>query len=74
MCIFIEEGLSWTQIKQELENMKSNLMELQNVTLYEQPLFNPQSNHIPDAKYSPTKVSTFLNKNRQKAYSIQNIK
>ena len=40
---------------------------------YDRPLFNSQNAHIPDAKYSPTKVSKFLNENRSKAYSIQNI-
>ncbi|MDJ0569972.1 MAG: DGQHR domain-containing protein [Pleurocapsa sp. MO_192.B19] len=74
LCLFVEEGLSWTQIKQELENMKSNLMKLQKVECYNQPLFDPQSNHIPDAKYSPTKVCKFLNENRKEPYSIQNIK
>ncbi|MGL4759627.1 MAG: DGQHR domain-containing protein [Patescibacteria group bacterium] len=73
LCIFIEEGLSWTQVKQELETIKSNLMQLQNINQYSQPLFNPQSNNIPDAKYSPTKVGTFLDKNRKNSVSIQDI-
>ena len=74
LCIFIEEGCSLEQIKQELEAIKSNIMELHKINQYSQPLFNPQSYHIPDAKYSPTKVCDFLNKNRQQPYSIQNIK
>lgn len=50
------------------------IMELQNLNSYNSPLFNYQNINIPDAKYSPAKVYDFLNKNRQKAFSIQNIK
>ena len=73
LCIFIEEGLGWTQIKKELNNIKFNLMNLQSIEDYDRPLFNPQNNHIPDAKYSPKKVCTFLNENRKNPMSIQNI-
>jgi DGQHR domain-containing protein len=73
LCIFIEEGFSWTQLKEELKTIKHNLMKLQEINNYNQPLFDPQNNQIPDAKYSPTKVCTFLNKNRQKPCSVQDI-
>ncbi len=74
LYIFLEEGFSWMQVKKELKNIQSNLIELQGINYDSQPLFNPQNTHIPDAKYSPTKVCKFLNENRQKAYSIQNTK
>jgi hypothetical protein len=73
-CFFIEEGLSRNQVKEELENIKSNIMKLQNLDNYNNPLFAPKNIHIPDAKYSPTKVCNFLNKNRREPYSIQSIK
>lgn len=71
---FIEEGFSWNEIKKEFEAIKSNLMKLQEIEEYNQPLFSSQNPHIPDAKYSPTKICKFFNENRSKAYSIQNIK
>ena len=73
LYIFIEEGLSWNQIKKELQAIKSNLMELREMKEYNKPLFDVQNIHIPDAKYSPTKISKFLNKNRSEVHSIQNI-
>ncbi|MBW4535483.1 MAG: DGQHR domain-containing protein [Pleurocapsa minor HA4230-MV1] len=73
LYIFIEEGFSWNQLKTELKNIKHNLIKLQNIDDYNQPLFDPKNYQIPDAKYSPTKVCTFLNKNRQKPYSVQDI-
>ena len=74
LCVFIEEGLPWNRLKEELQAIKLNLMELQEMKEYNQPLFDVQNIHIPDAKYSPTKICKFLNENRYKAYSIQNIK
>lgn len=73
-CVFIEEGLTWVQIKEQLKAIKLNLMKLQGIEEYNKPLFKSQNVHIPDAKYSPSKVSRFLNENRQRPCSIQNIK
>lgn len=74
LYIFIEDGLSWNKIKEEFEAIKCNLMKLKEIEEYNQPLFNSQDLHIPDAKYSPTKICKFLNENRSKAHSIQNVK
>lgn len=74
LCIFLEKGFSWIQIKEELKAIKTHLMKLQVIEDYNQPLFDPNNNHIPDAKYSPTKVCKFLNENRKQACSIQNIR
>lgn len=74
LYIFIEDGLSWKKIKGELKEIKLNLMKLQEIEEYNKPLFNSQNPHIPDAKYSPTKICKFLNENRSKAHSIQNVK
>ena len=74
LYIFVEEGLSWEKIKEELKAIKLNLMKLQEIEKYNQPLFNSQDIHIPDAKYSPPKICNFLNENRSQAHSIQNIK
>ena len=74
LYIFIEDGLSWNKIKKEFENIKCNLMKLQEIEEYNYPLLSSQSRHIPDAKYSPAKICKFLNENRSKVHSIQNIK
>jgi DGQHR domain-containing protein len=74
LYIFMEENLGWTQIQTELNNIKSNILQLQEIHQYNKPLFDPKDSNIPDAKYSPTKICIFLNKNRQEHYSIQNIK
>lgn len=71
---FIEDGLDWSQVKTELETIKSNVMQLCNITIYDKLLFDPQDNKIPDASSSPKKTGNFLNENRKKPTSIQHIK
>ena len=70
---FIEEGLDWSQIKEELKKIQSNLMKLRQIDRYENPLFDFQDSNIPNSSHSPTKVCKFLNSNRQKPSSIQDI-
>lgn len=74
LIIFLEEGLDWDSIKNELNKIKDNVMELRQIRDYDKPLFNPDEPEIPDSSHSPTKVCKFLNRNRQKHTSIQDIK
>jgi DGQHR domain-containing protein len=78
LSIFIEEGLNWNQVRDELKDIKSNVMELREVDILQidkstDPLFVAKDPKIPDASSSPKKTCTFLNKNRQKPVSIQNL-
>ena len=73
LIIFIEEGLDWKQIRQELNKIKDNVMILLQITEYNKPLFQRDNSKIPDASSSPIKVRDFLNKNRTESCSIQNI-
>ncbi|MGD1805646.1 DGQHR domain-containing protein [Dapis sp. BLCC M126] len=73
LIIFIEEGLHWDEIKQELNNIKKNVMTLLEITKYDRPLFQPNNPKIPDSSSSPKKVGEFLNKNRTESCSIQDV-
>lgn len=73
MCIFIDEGLDWNQVRTELENIKNNVMQLRNLKDYTEPLFKPKDPKIPDSSHSPKKVGNFLNANRKQPVSIQDI-
>ncbi len=73
LIIFIEEGLKWEEIIQELNNIKENVMNLLEITKYNQPLFQPDNPKIPDSSSSPKKVGEFLNKNRTESCSIQDV-
>ena len=73
LIIFIEEGLDWEQIREELNNIKKNVMALLQITEYNKPLFQPDNPKIPDASSSPIKIRDFLNKNRTESCSIENI-
>lgn len=73
LSIFIEEGLNWNQVRDELNNIKSNIMKLRKIDKYTEPLFYPKDPKIPDANSSPKKTCTFLNKNRKEYVSIQDV-
>lgn len=73
LIIFIEEGLDWSSIQNELKQIKDNVMKLRQVDNYNTLLFQPDDPRIPDSSHSPRKVCQFLNKNRQNATSIQDI-
>lgn len=73
LIIFIEEGLDWEQIREELNNIKKNVMALLQITEYNKPLFQPDNPKIPDASSSPIKIRDFLNQNRTESCSIENI-
>lgn len=78
LSIFIEEGLNWNQVRDELTKIKSNVMQLREVDIsqsdkFTDPLFFAKDPKIPDASSSPKKTCTFLNKNRQKPMSVQNL-
>lgn len=76
--VFIEEGLNWNQVRDELKKIKSNVVQLRELDIsqsdkYTDPLFFAKDPKIPDASSSPKKTCTFLNKNRQKPMSVQNL-
>jgi DGQHR domain-containing protein len=73
LIIFIEEGLDWCSIQNELNKIKDNVRELRQVDNDNTLFFKLDDPKIPDSSHSPTKVSKFLNENRQKATSIQDI-
>ncbi len=73
LIIFIEDGLDWKQITQELKNIRKNIMTLLKITKYDRPLFQPKNPKIPDSSSSPIKVKNFLNQNRTAPCSIQNV-
>ncbi|MDY7003969.1 MAG: DGQHR domain-containing protein [Cyanobacteriota bacterium] len=73
LIIFIEEGLDWEQIRKELSNIRSNVMNLLAITEYDRPLFQSKNPKIPDSTSSPKKVGEFLNKNRTEPCSIQDV-
>ncbi len=72
LVIFTEEGLDWSSIKKELENIKQNVMILRNINDYNSPLFKADDPTIPSSDRA-TKTSKFLNQNRQQPVSIQDI-
>lgn len=71
--IFLEEGLDWDSVKSELNQIKINIMKLRQMEIYNDILFKPDEAAIPDSSHSPTKVGKFLNQNRQKPVSIQEL-
>jgi DGQHR domain-containing protein len=73
LIIFIEEGLDWSSVQNELNKIKDNVRELRQVDNDNTLFFKLDDPKIPDSSHSPTKVSKFLNENRQKATSIQDI-
>ena len=73
LIIFLEEGLDWNSLRNELNKIKDHVMELCKVESYNTSLFKPDD-RIPNSSHSPTKVCKFLNKNRKEPTSIQDIK
>ena len=73
LIIFLEEGLDWNSLINELNKIKHHVMELCKVESYNTSLFKPDD-RIPNSSHSPTKVCKFLNQNRKEPTSIQDIK
>lgn len=74
LIVFLNEGSDWKLLKVELNKIRDNVMNLCEIESYEIPLFKPDDPRIPDSSHSPTKVCKFLNQNRIKPTSIQDIK
>lgn len=74
LIVFIEEGLDWNEVRNELKNIKDNVMKLRDVEQYTEILFYAEDSRIPDSSSSPKKTGDFLKENRQKPTSIQLIK
>ncbi|PSB09017.1 DGQHR domain-containing protein [Pleurocapsa sp. CCALA 161] len=78
LSIFIEEGLDWNQVKDELNKIKANVIKLREIDTFQidkstEPLFYSKDAKIPDASSSPKKTCTFLEQNRKNPVSIQDI-
>ncbi len=67
---FISEGLDWQAIQIELEKIRANVMNLRGMQNYDNILFNPTDQSIPDAKPSTTDDFHFLDFNRHKSTSV----
>ena len=72
---FVSEGVDWKNVEAELEQIKANLIALRKpMKRYNKVLFDPEHRHIPDAQPSANDDFHFLNLNRQKPTSIQNVR
>jgi hypothetical protein len=74
LIYFIEEGLEWQEIKEQLERVRNNVIKLREINEYNEPLFKPEHPKIPDATSSAKRTGEFLNRNRQTPTSIQDIR
>ncbi len=70
---FITDGLDWQAVRAELEHIRTNVMHLRGMKEYEAVLFDPAHEHIPDAQPSAIDDYRFLNSNRERPTSIQEI-
>jgi DGQHR domain-containing protein len=70
---FIIEGLDWESIQTELENVRTHVMQLWGMQEYNEILFDPTHQDIPDAQPSTTDDYRFLNSNRTAPTSIQQM-
>lgn len=68
---FIEEGLEWKDVEEEIEKIKNNILSLRSMTEYTSILFDPKDSKIPDARPRDTESARFLISNRKKPSSIQ---
>jgi len=70
---FIQNGLTWDDVCRELEQIRSNVMRLRNMGSYEDILFDPTHQDIPNADQRDYEHYRFLSKNRKKPTSIQEV-
>ena len=70
---FLEEGISWDNVNSELEKIRDNVMQLRGMQEYNAILFLPTDPNIPDADPKDVEDFRFLNSNRERATSIQEI-
>jgi hypothetical protein len=70
---FISEGLDWQAVETELKKIRACVMQLREIQNYDAVLFNPAHQDIPDARPSATDDYRFLNANRQRPTSIQEV-
>ena len=71
---FIWEGCDWPEVQEELEKIRTNVLDLRGMREYNSILFDPSDPKIPDAKRSVNDNFQFLNLNREKPTSIQDIR
>jgi len=70
---FISEGCDWREVQKELEKIKTNVMALQGIQEYSNPIFQPSHEDIPGSEPRMGEDYKFLNLNRVEPVSIKDI-
>lgn len=70
---FISGGYDWDDVREELESIKANIMQLRNMQDCDDILFDPNDPHIPDSDPRDNDNYRFLSQNRHQPVSIQTI-
>lgn len=70
---FLQEGLTWNDVRIELEQIRSNVMRLRNMGKYEEILFDPNHPDIPNADQRDYDHYHFLSENRKEPTSIRDV-
>ncbi len=70
---FIYNGVTWDEVQNELEKIRDNVLEVRNMKLYDEIIFDPSNQHIPNAIHRDYEHYRFLSENRQKPTSIQDV-
>lgn len=70
---FICEGLDWDAVQSELDNIRTNIMALRDMQEYDVILFDPDKPEIPGAEPSAPDDYRFLDRNRRRPTSIQEV-
>lgn len=70
---FISDGLTWQEVEQQLAAIRTNVVQLRNLTDANQIIFDPNDQLIPNSQPSVSKNLQFLNANRITPTSIADI-
>jgi hypothetical protein len=70
---FIQNGMTWEDIRRELEFIRDNVMQLRGIRSYNILLFDPGNQDIPNPNQRDNDHYRFLSDNRRRPTSIQDI-
>ncbi len=70
---FVSEGLDWIGVQEELETIRSNVLQVRNMDNYDDVLFDPENTDVPNAQFSATDNYRFLERNRSAPTKMENI-
>lgn len=70
---FMAEGFTWPEVEAELVKIRGNLMDLRQMTKYQDILLDPDYEHTPNSEPRDNDNYRFLHSNRQEPTSIQKI-